>query len=131
MNKILLIPLAIVILNCSGIAPEAERNDSNPLVKPPFMETNQRAAAKTTIVEIYTKPTCPYCIKAKALLDFKKITYKEYNVTENPALKNEAIERSGGRLTVPQIFINSKYIGGYSELRTLEQEGSLDKLIAE
>lgn len=67
-------------------------------------------------VVIYSKPTCPYCIKAKALLDSKGIKYKEINVTKSPAIKSEMIRKSMGATTVPQIFFDNQHIGGYENL---------------
>ena len=64
-------------------------------------------------VVLYSKDWCSYCDRAKALLDRKKAAYREIDVTHDEALQQEAIERSGGGLTVPQIFINGVSIGGY------------------
>lgn len=131
MKKINLIALAVLITSCSGIAPEAVRNENNPLLKPPFMKTKGAEPIKKPVVELYTKPTCNYCINAKNLLDLKKIQYTEYDVSKNASFSKEAIERSGGRHTVPQIFINGKYIGGYGELRSLNDEGKLEGMLSE
>ncbi|MFQ5474216.1 MAG: glutaredoxin 3 [Candidatus Nanoarchaeia archaeon] len=79
-------------------------------------------------VEIYTKNFCPYCKNAKALLDRKGVKYIEYDITNDEEKKKEMIERSG-RMSVPEIFINSKLIGGNDELQALEAEGKLDPLL--
>jgi glutaredoxin 3 len=131
MKKLFLLPLVMLISNCSGIAPEATRDESNPLLKPPFMQKKSNQPMLKAVVEIYSKGTCPYCVSAKALLDAKKVKYTEYDVANNPKLSAEAMERSGGRRTVPQIFINGKHIGGYTELAALEDAGELDKLLTE
>jgi GrxC family glutaredoxin len=132
MNKLFLLLLAIIISSCSGIAPEAMRDDTNPLLKPPFLKATTKPQQKLkATVEIYSKTTCPYCVKAKALLDAKKVTYTEYEITNNSKLSSEAINRSGGHHTVPQIFINGQYVGGYIELTALENSGELDKLLSE
>lgn len=81
-------------------------------------------------VEIYTKIFCGFCFRAKALLDSKKVDYKEYSVDAGGARRAEMIERSGGRTTVPQIFVNGRHIGGCDELMGIEQEGRLDDLLA-
>ena len=81
-------------------------------------------------VEIYTKMTCGFCIRAKRLLEMKKIAYEEYAVDFGGAKKTEMVERAGGRMTVPQIFINGRHVGGCDELMTLEYEGKLDELLA-
>jgi len=61
-------------------------------------------------IEIYTKSTCPYCYRAKDLLAQKKLKFTEYDLLDNPELRTEMIERSSGLSTVPQIFINDKYL---------------------
>jgi glutaredoxin 3 len=80
-------------------------------------------------IEIYTKPWCPYCGRAKHLLDQKGVAYNEIDVTEDPRLENEMKVRSQ-RKTVPQIFINGVHIGGSDDLLAAEQSGHLDSLIA-
>lgn len=81
-------------------------------------------------VEIYTKRTCGFCIRAKKLLDMKKVEYTEYSVDAGGAKKTEMIERAGGRMTVPQIFIDGRHIGGCDALMALEYDGKLDGLLA-
>ena len=80
-------------------------------------------------IEIYTKPTCPYCYRAKDLLAKKKLKFIEYDLLDNPELRTEMIERSSGLSTVPQIFINDKYLSDCDGLYTLEQNGTLDSII--
>jgi len=80
-------------------------------------------------VEIYTTGTCPFCIRAKALLDKKKVSYTEFRVDHTPAYVDEAVKRSGGRTTVPQIFIGEVRVGGCDELYALEKEKKLDALL--
>ncbi|OGO94648.1 MAG: glutaredoxin 3 [Coxiella sp. RIFCSPHIGHO2_12_FULL_44_14] len=77
-------------------------------------------------VEIYTTPTCSYCLRAKALLDRKKVSYVEIRVDQDPQQRAIMIQRSGGQRTVPQIFINDQWIGGFDELWSLEQQHQLD-----
>lgn len=77
---------------------------------------------------IYSSLTCPYCDHAKELLDQKGLAYKEVNVDENPNDLREMVEKSGRR-TVPQIFINGKHIGGFDDLRRLNESGKLDALV--
>lgn len=81
-------------------------------------------------VEIYTKLTCGFCYRAKKLLEMKKVPYEEYSVDVGGAKRAEMIERTGGRMTVPQIFINGQYVGGCDELMALEYQGKLDHLLA-
>jgi glutaredoxin 3 len=81
-------------------------------------------------VEIYTTAWCPYCSRAKALLERKGITYEEKDAPHGSANRREAIERSGGRTTVPQIFIDGRPIGGSDDLHALERAGKLDPLLA-
>jgi glutaredoxin 3 len=80
-------------------------------------------------VVLYTSGHCPYCIRAKSLLDKKKVIYQEIRIDLEPTRMQEMIERSSGRRTVPQIFINHQHIGGFDDLWALEQSGELDKLL--
>jgi len=81
-------------------------------------------------VEIYTKVFCPYCSRALALLRGKDIEMEEYDITMDSAKRREMIERSGGRMTVPQIFIDGLHIGGSDDLAALDFKGGLDPLLA-
>ena len=81
-------------------------------------------------VEIYTTPFCPYCYSAKALLARKGVSFEELDAPHGSAARRSAIERSGGRTTVPQIFINGRSIGGSDELAALDRAGKLDPLLA-
>lgn len=76
-------------------------------------------------VEIYTTAYCPYCLKAKALLDAKGVSYQEINLEGKPDELAALKQRTGWR-TVPQIFIDGKLVGGFSELSRMESEGKLD-----
>ncbi len=80
-------------------------------------------------IEIYTKPYCPYCERAKALLDDKGAEYKEIVASSDPELRAEMNERSG-RFTYPQIFIDDLHVGGCDDLVALNQRGGLDPLLA-
>jgi len=81
-------------------------------------------------VVIYTKPGCPYCIRAKALLDRKGAAYQEIIASNDPEKKAEMVQRSNGKMTFPQIFINDQHIGGCDELHAVEAKGELDALLA-
>ncbi len=81
-------------------------------------------------VEIYTKMSCPYCIRAKRLLGMKRVDYVEHSVDFGGAPKTEMIQRAGGRSSVPQIFIDGRHIGGCDDLMNLEQDNKLDALLA-
>ena len=81
-------------------------------------------------VEIYTKTFCPYCWRAKHLLDSKSIEYREISVDLGGERRAEMIERAKGRTTVPQIFIGDRHIGGCDDLVALERDGRLDAMIA-
>jgi glutaredoxin 3 len=82
-------------------------------------------------VQVYTTTYCPFCTRAKTLLNNKGVAFEEIDVTEDDALRQKMVELSGGRRTVPEIFINDKIVGGYDELRMLEMKGELDALLAE
>ena len=79
-------------------------------------------------VVIYTTKYCPFCIRAKHLLEKKQMAYQEIAVDQNIKLRQEMMQKSG-RHTVPQIWINDQHIGGCDELHQLEYQGKLDKLI--
>ncbi len=81
-------------------------------------------------VEIYTKPFCSYCYRAKRLLDSKGIEYQEREIGFGGPDRDEMIQRAMGRTTVPQIFIDGRHIGGCDELMELERGGKLDALLA-
>ena len=81
-------------------------------------------------VEVYTTASCPYCVRAKRLLQARNIAYEEIDVGGNAELRTEIMVKSGGRRTVPQIFIDGQPIGGFDELHELETTGRLDELIA-
>lgn len=81
-------------------------------------------------VEIYTSPLCGFCHAAKRLLTKKGISFSEIDVLADPGRKPEMIERSGGRRTVPQIFIGDTHVGGCDDLFDLEDDGKLDALLA-
>ena len=82
------------------------------------------------LVEIYTKSFCPYCWRAKALLDEKGVAYEEIAIDFGGAERHVMIERAKGRSTVPQIFIGDIHVGGCDDLVALERAGKLDALIA-
>lgn len=80
-------------------------------------------------VVIYTTPVCPYCVRAKNLFSKKGIEYKEVDVSDDAALRSEMVQKSGGKMTVPQIFINGEHVGGYNDLNDLDTAGKLGKLL--
>lgn len=80
-------------------------------------------------VEIYTKAFCGFCHRAKALLDKKGAAYEEYDISMGGPKRGEMIERSGGRMTVPQIFIDGRHVGGCDDLLALDRRGDLDPLL--
>lgn len=80
-------------------------------------------------ITIYSTTHCPYCIKAKALLDRKNLSYEEIDVTGDDEARTELIKKANGLRTVPQIFIGDKHVGGCDDLYQLEGRGDLDKLI--
>ena len=80
-------------------------------------------------VTIYTTGWCPYCERARGLLTKKDLVFREFNVDEDADSREEMIARSGGRRTVPQIFIGDRHIGGYDDLFALDDSGELDRLI--
>ncbi|ODS23355.1 glutaredoxin 3 [Candidatus Endobugula sertula] len=79
-------------------------------------------------VTIYTTRFCPFCIRAKSMLDNKSVDYQEIPIDNQPAVRREMIKKSGRR-TVPQIWINDYHVGGCDELFSLERMGQLDNLL--
>ena len=82
-----------------------------------------------TPVEIYTWKFCPFCIRAKGLLNEKGVKFTEYSIDGDNDARTKMSERAGGRRTVPQIFINGESIGGCDELYELESNNKLNELI--
>ncbi len=80
-------------------------------------------------VEIYSSFWCPFCHRAKRLLKSKGVAFAEYDVDGEPQLRSEMVNRSGGRRTVPQIFIGGAHVGGSDELAALERAGRLDAML--
>ena len=85
----------------------------------------------TATVEIYTKFACPYCVRAKHLLDSKGVAYDEYDVTMGGTRREEMAHRAPGARTVPQIFINNTAIGGSDDLHALDRQGKLNDMLAD
>lgn len=79
-------------------------------------------------VVIYSTPYCPFCIRAKQLLDSKGVQYKDFDVAAKPKLRKE-MELNSGERTVPQIWINKKHVGGCDQLFELERRKQLDSLL--
>ena len=86
--------------------------------------------SETPDIEVYTKAFCPYCVRAKMLLEHKGLSFREYSVDFGGEKKQEMIQRASGRTTVPQIFINGRHIGGCDDLVSLDRRGELDDLLA-
>ncbi len=80
-------------------------------------------------VEIYTQPWCPYCVRAKSLLERKGVSYIEIEAPHGTPERAESIRRAGGRSTVPQVFIDGRHIGGSDDLAALDRAGKLDALL--
>ncbi len=80
-------------------------------------------------VEIYTGPLCAFCDRAKALLNKKRVSFKEINLASDPNKMDEMIKKTNGMRTIPQIFIDGHHIGGNDKLQALENEGKLNSLL--
>lgn len=80
-------------------------------------------------VVIYRTVYCPYCDMAKRLLDDMDVEYEQIDVTNDPAARAELITRTGGKRTVPQIFINDVSVGGYTDLAALKSSGKLQEML--
>jgi len=80
-------------------------------------------------IELYTTRVCPYCVRAKRLLDKKGAAYQEIDVSADAALRDAMVTRAGGRQTVPQIFIGGTHVGGCDDLYALDAAGRLDPML--
>ena len=89
--------------------------------------TGERLMAK---VEIYTTPFCPYCHRAKKLLNAKGVDYEEINLWTQPKRRQEMLERAEGRHTVPQVFVDGRGLGGSDDIAALDEAGRLDPILA-
>ena len=83
----------------------------------------------TAMVEIYTWSSCPFCIRAKALLDNKRVEYSEYCIDGDEEAREKMAQRANGRRSLPQIFIDDIHIGGCDDIYALERQGKLDPLL--
>lgn len=83
-----------------------------------------------TNIVVYSKEQCPYCVKAKNLLTRKGQKYTELNVAQDPKALEDMLAKSGGKRTVPQIFINGAHVGGCDDLYALDAAGKLDAMLA-
>ncbi len=81
-------------------------------------------------VEIYTWSTCPFCIRAKALLQDKGVDYTEYCIDGDESARAEMAKRANGRRSLPQIFIDDQHVGGCDDIYALNRQGRLDPLLA-
>jgi glutaredoxin 3 len=84
----------------------------------------------TRDIVMYSSSWCGYCARARALLERKGAAFREIKVDEDPADRTAMIARSGGRRTVPQIFIGDRHVGGFDELYSLDRSGELDTLLS-
>jgi len=80
-------------------------------------------------IQIYTKSNCPFCVRAKALLDKKRVSYEEIDAESRAELRNWLAETTGQK-TVPQIFVDGKPLGGFSDIDALDKQGRLDAVLA-
>jgi glutaredoxin 3 len=80
-------------------------------------------------IEIYTQPGCPFCTRAKRILDNKGVSYREIVATHGTPERAQATARSGGRGTVPQIFIDGAHVGGCDDLQALDRAGKLEGML--
>ena len=89
----------------------------------------QKPSNVTANVEIYTWQTCPYCIAAKMLLFIKGVKFTEYKIDGDRQARDKMAERSNGKRSVPQIFIDDSHVGGCTDLFDLEKQGKLNPLL--
>jgi glutaredoxin 3 len=82
-------------------------------------------------IEVYSTAVCPYCVAAKNLLKAKGLHWEEVRVDTDPVQRDTMLARSGGRRTVPQIFVNDQHVGGYDDLVAADRSGKLAELLGE
>ena len=82
-------------------------------------------------ITLYSTRTCGFCRAAKSLLDDKGISYKEIDISSDPELRGQMMTKANGSRTVPQIFINDAHLGGFYDLCSLQQSGTLDELLGD
>lgn len=80
-------------------------------------------------VEIYTWRTCPFCIRAKALLSRKGVDFTEYSIDGDEDARDKMSQRANGKRSLPQIFVNDMHVGGCDDIHALEAQGKLDELL--
>ena len=80
-------------------------------------------------ITVYSGQNCPYCVRAKQLLQQKGVAYDEFDVRADAVARAEMLAKSGGKQTIPQIFINDKHLGGCDDLYALDRAGQLDGLL--
>lgn len=80
-------------------------------------------------VVMYSTGWCPYCDRARTLLARKGVSVQEIKIDEDPVQRDVMLQRSGGRRTVPQIFVGERHVGGFDDLAALDRAGELDKLL--
>lgn len=80
-------------------------------------------------IEVYSTAVCPYCVAAKNLLKAKGLAWEDIRVDTDPAQRDAMLARSGGHRTVPQIFINDQFVGGYDDLVAADRSGRLTELL--
>ncbi|MEM6811457.1 MAG: glutaredoxin 3 [Pseudomonadota bacterium] len=80
-------------------------------------------------IEVYFWTTCPYCVRARELLDSKGVNYTGYDITGDEAARAKMVERTGGPKSVPQIFVDDVLIGGCDDIHALDAQGKLDSVL--
>lgn len=99
------------------------------LVLKGFVMSDQKENIKEKKIEIYSTKVCPYCVKAKKLLQSKNVKFEEIDVSYDDDLRMAMIQRANGKRTVPQIFIDDYHVGGCDDLHDLDAKGKLDELL--
>lgn len=95
------------------------------------MGSSDTSAAPASEIIMYSTAWCGYCQRARNLLERKGAQFREIKVDEVPGERETMMQKSGGRRTVPQIFIGDRHVGGYDDLAALDRAGELDKLLAQ
>ncbi len=99
----------------------------NPILDKPYFSSVPESVVPK--IEVYSTAVCPYCVSAKNLLKSKGLEWSEVRIDTDPAQREAMLARSGGRRTVPQIFINDQHVGGFDDLVAADRSGKLAELL--
>ena len=119
----------VICCHFQGSAAAARPRHRDPCGPGEMIRHSPRKVIRMPKIEIYTQPWCPFCERAVHILSTKSVEFQEIDAPHGSTARDEAKRRSGGRTTMPQIFINGQHIGGCDDLVALDHAGKLDPLL--